>query len=162
MLLTDEEAQQIIRLLRSAAALLCPGCGNGMPLSGATHEPTPEQAKMGMELNRCSSLPAVRMADKLNVSLSNPVQLSGGYRKMIKLYEAELIRQALQATNGRITAAARLLGLKHQALDSLLSKRHVNLTGFRMTKFPRRKRNVSQTKNETSSDRGTVAVGSTS
>ena len=42
-------------------------------------------------------------------------------------FEAKLIQRALEETGGSITKAARLLGLTHQTLGSILSKRHKGL-----------------------------------
>jgi len=46
----------------------------------------------------------------------------------IKRYEGELIRQALNASGGSVTQAARLLGLTHQSLSFILHTRHQGLT----------------------------------
>jgi tetratricopeptide (TPR) repeat protein len=52
-------------------------------------------------------------------------------------FEAKLIELALEETGGSITKAARLLGLTHQTLGSILSTRHKNLSPKRK---PPRKR----------------------
>jgi DNA-binding NtrC family response regulator len=46
-------------------------------------------------------------------------------------FEAKIIEQALEDAGGSITAAARLLGVKHQTLASMLKKRHKKLTDKR-------------------------------
>ena len=46
-------------------------------------------------------------------------------------FEAKLIGRALEESGGRITKAARLLGLTHQTLNSILRQRHKQLTGKR-------------------------------
>jgi hypothetical protein len=46
-------------------------------------------------------------------------------------FEARLIVQALDESGGNITQAARLLGLTHQTLISILSTRHKALSGKR-------------------------------
>jgi len=51
--------------------------------------------------------------------------------------EAKLIEQALEESGGSIVKAARLLGITHQTLDSMLNQRHKNLAGKRT---PREKR----------------------
>jgi tetratricopeptide (TPR) repeat protein len=43
--------------------------------------------------------------------------------------EAKLIEQALEEAGGSIVRAARLLGITHQTLDSMLNQRHKNLAG---------------------------------
>ena len=52
-------------------------------------------------------------------------------------FEARLIGQALDESGGSVTKAARLLGLSHQTLISMLSTRHKGLTSKRK---PRQKR----------------------
>jgi tetratricopeptide (TPR) repeat protein len=46
-------------------------------------------------------------------------------------FEAKLIGQALDESGGSVTKAARLLGMTHQTLISILNKRHKGLTGKR-------------------------------
>jgi tetratricopeptide (TPR) repeat protein len=46
-------------------------------------------------------------------------------------FEAKLIEHALEESGGSVTGAARLLGLKHQTLNSILHQRHKQLTGKR-------------------------------
>jgi tetratricopeptide (TPR) repeat protein len=46
-------------------------------------------------------------------------------------YEAKLIERALEETGGSITKAARLLGLTHQTLGSILNTRHKKLSAKR-------------------------------
>ena len=58
----------------------------------------------------------------------------------IRNYEAEIISKALESANGKITAAAELLGITHQNLSALLKKRHSDLSAALKT---RKKRTVS-------------------
>lgn len=46
-------------------------------------------------------------------------------------FEAKLVRQALEESCGSVTKAARLLGLTHQTLISILNTRHKGLAGKR-------------------------------
>ena len=46
-------------------------------------------------------------------------------------FEARLIEQALNESGGSLVAAARLLGLTHQTLGSILSSRHSQLCAKR-------------------------------
>ena len=46
-------------------------------------------------------------------------------------YEARLIEQALEEACGSVTKAARLLGLTHQTLGTILNTRHKSLAGKR-------------------------------
>jgi transcriptional regulator with GAF, ATPase, and Fis domain len=45
--------------------------------------------------------------------------------------EARLIGQALDEAGGSLTKAARILGLPHQTLDTMLNTRHKALSGKR-------------------------------
>jgi Na+-transporting NADH:ubiquinone oxidoreductase subunit NqrA len=56
-------------------------------------------------------------------------------------YEAKLIRQALEATGGSVTRAARLLGVTHQGLAFILNGRHKDLLAIR-TPVKRRRRSI--------------------
>ena len=46
-------------------------------------------------------------------------------------FEAKLIERAVEEEGGSIVAAARLLGLTHQTLGSILKTRHKQLSGKR-------------------------------
>jgi excisionase family DNA binding protein len=59
-------------------------------------------------------------------------------------FEADLIKRALEAANGHISPAARLLGLSHQALAAILQGRHKNLLSAR-TPVLKRKRSIIRT-----------------
>ncbi|MGH9930538.1 MAG: helix-turn-helix domain-containing protein, partial [Pyrinomonadaceae bacterium] len=54
-------------------------------------------------------------------------------------YEGELIKRALQASDGSITRAARLLGVTHQGLAFILNGRQKNLLSARKPAKPRRR-----------------------
>ncbi|MGH9871443.1 MAG: tetratricopeptide repeat protein [Pyrinomonadaceae bacterium] len=54
-------------------------------------------------------------------------------------YEGELIRRALQASDGSVTRAARLLGVTHQGLAFILNGRQKNLLSSRKPAKPRRR-----------------------
>jgi DNA-binding protein Fis len=56
-------------------------------------------------------------------------------------FEARLIERALEEARGSVTKAARLLGLTHQTLGTILSTRHKGLAGKR-TPVRRRLRSV--------------------
>ena len=56
-------------------------------------------------------------------------------------FEARLIEQALEEAGGSVTKAARLLGLTHQTLGTILNTRHKNLADKR-TPVRRRLRSV--------------------
>lgn len=56
-------------------------------------------------------------------------------------FEADLIKRALEAANGHITPAARLLGLSHQGLSAILQTRHKDLLSAR-TPVRKRRRSI--------------------
>lgn len=47
--------------------------------------------------------------------------------KEVRLYEAKLIKQALDMGRGSVVRAAELLGISHQSLSAMLNKRHKDL-----------------------------------
>jgi len=57
----------------------------------------------------------------------------------VRRYEAGFIERALQESRGRITHAARLLGVKHQNLISIIKSRHKRLLELRTPPQPRRR-----------------------
>lgn len=57
----------------------------------------------------------------------------------VRLYEERLIERALKEAHGRITHAARLLGLSHQTLTAILESRHKRLMQMRTPVQPRRR-----------------------
>jgi DNA-binding NtrC family response regulator len=59
----------------------------------------------------------------------------------VQLYEKGLIQMALKAAQGRVTQAARLLGVTHQRLSSILQGRHKDLLTVR-TPVKRRRRSI--------------------
>ena len=59
-------------------------------------------------------------------------------RDEILNFEARLIRLALEASDGSVTHAARLLGISHQRLGSMLEGRHKNLLLARKPAQPRK------------------------
>ena len=59
----------------------------------------------------------------------------------VLLYERSLIQMALNAAQGQITRAARLLGISHQRLSSILQGRHKDLVIAR-TPVQRRRRSI--------------------
>ncbi len=59
----------------------------------------------------------------------------------VQLYERSLIQMALKAAHGHVTQAARLLGITHQRLSSILQGRHRDLQTAR-TPRKRRRRSI--------------------
>ena len=60
---------------------------------------------------------------------------------VVQDFEARLIEQALEEASGSVTKAARLLGLTHQTLGTILNTRHKSLAGKR-TPVRRRLRSI--------------------
>ncbi len=57
----------------------------------------------------------------------------------VRSYEGGLIKQALEASGGSVTRAARLLGITHQGLAFILNGRHKDLLSVRTPIKPRRR-----------------------
>lgn len=68
---------------------------------------------------------------------------AGGYslESEVLRYEGNLIRQALEASGGSVTRAARLLGVTHQGLAFILNGRHSDLLSIR-TPVKRRRKSI--------------------
>ncbi len=56
------------------------------------------------------------------------------------VYESRFIESALIKSGGRISQAAKMLGLSHQTLSNILKNRHSNLQSKRLPPTPRRRR----------------------
>lgn len=74
---------------------------------------------------------------------SVPVSMQAGFslEGEVLRYEGSLIRQALEASDGSVTRAARLLGVTHQGLAFILNGRHSDLLSSR-TPVKRRRRSI--------------------
>jgi DNA-binding NtrC family response regulator len=57
----------------------------------------------------------------------------------VRLYEERLITRALKESHGKVTSAARMLGLRHQTLISIIESRHGELLQLRTPVQPRRR-----------------------
>ena len=88
-------------------------------------------------LRRCGRLVLDSMENSQNVQ----EELVGGTLEEEKFhFEARLIRRALEQANGRVTDAARILGITHQGLCNILEGRHSHTLGqVRREKRVRRK-----------------------
>jgi DNA-binding protein Fis len=75
--------------------------------------------------------------------LAGPEVGSEGFNmyEVVHDFEARLIEQALDEAGGSVTKAARLLGLTHQTLGTILNTRHKSLAGKR-TPVRRRLRSI--------------------
>lgn len=65
--------------------------------------------------------------------LAGPEVGGEGFRmyEAVQEFEARIIEQALEAAQGSVTKAARLLGLTHQTLGTILNTRHKSLANRR-------------------------------
>lgn len=79
-----------------------------------------------------SATPSARLAP---AGISHDTSLE----EQVLSYEGELIRHALQASDGSVTRAARLLGVTHQGLAFILNGRQKNLLSSRKPAKPRRR-----------------------
>jgi transcriptional regulator with PAS, ATPase and Fis domain len=86
------------------------------------------------------SVETVAMRQTQNANFSQPWS-SCSLPEEVRLYEAKLIKQALDMAGGSIVRAARLLGIKHQTLSFILQGRHKNLQSA-INLAPRRKRSI--------------------
>lgn len=62
--------------------------------------------------------------------------------KALHDYEAKFIREALEAEHGRVSRAAKRLGIRHQTLIHILTARHKDLLALRAPVQPRKKRDT--------------------
>jgi tetratricopeptide (TPR) repeat protein len=83
-------------------------------------------------------------ADEASTSLlqnSDVSEANYSLETEVHRYEGSLIRQALEASGGSVTRAARLLGVTHQGLAFILNGRHSDLLSIR-TPVKRRRRSI--------------------
>ena len=83
------------------------------------------------------------MHSSLGGTLSD-VWESFSLRDEVLNFESQLIRLALEASGGSVTHAARLLGISHQRLGSMLEGRHKNLLLARKPAQPRKRSIISR------------------
>lgn len=78
---------------------------------------------------------------QLSSEQANPptFSLEASLEEQVLRYEGELIKRALQASDGSVTRAARLLGVTHQGLAFILNGRQKNLLSSRKPAKPRRR-----------------------
>jgi len=83
------------------------------------------------------------VADDATARLLQNTASEAGYslEAEVHRYEGSLIRQALEASGGSVTRAARLLGVTHQGLAFILNGRHSDLLAIR-TPVKRRRRSI--------------------
>lgn len=72
-------------------------------------------------------------------STSEAAVTNPSLEEQVLRYEGELIKRALQASDGSVTRAARLLGVTHQGLAFILNGRQKNLLPSRKPAKPRRR-----------------------
>jgi tetratricopeptide (TPR) repeat protein len=77
-----------------------------------------------------------------HAAVTSPIAKSepeGSLDELVRSYEGDLIKQALESSGGSVTRAARLLGITHQGLAFILNGRHRNLLSVRTPVKPRRR-----------------------
>lgn len=67
------------------------------------------------------------------------IRASGSLEELVRRYEGDLVKQALEASGGSVTRAARLLGTTHQGLAFILNGRHKALLSVRTPVKTRRR-----------------------
>jgi tetratricopeptide (TPR) repeat protein len=99
------------------------------------------------EVNEAKNKPSESMTPSVSTMTVNGNELDAnleGSRSLeaeVRRYEGSLIRQALEASGGSVTRAARLLGTTHQGLAFILNGRHSDLLSIR-TPVKRRRRSI--------------------
>lgn len=91
-----------------------------------------------MRLRSCAQRCLRPTAEAAEDSSMHASLIGGTLEQEVLHLEGELIRRALDKTQGRITAAARLLGTSHQALNYIIRARHRHLLAIRTPVQPRR------------------------
>jgi tetratricopeptide (TPR) repeat protein len=97
-------------------------------------------------LNAAAGKFASEVGNELSAEDATEILLSVGPNFQQKLLETErqMITKALAQTNGRVTHAARLLGLSYQALAYIIDSRHKDLLRARSPKHSRKRKKASQ------------------
>jgi tetratricopeptide (TPR) repeat protein len=85
------------------------------------------------------SISAEASASPEAAQLETTFALEATLDEQVLRYEGELIKQALEAAEGSITRAARMLGVTHQGLAFILNGRQKNLLPSRKPAKPRRR-----------------------
>ena len=55
------------------------------------------------------------------------LRAGGSLKEQVRRYEAELVKRAMDESQGQVTSAARILGISHQGLCEMLKTRHKGL-----------------------------------
>ncbi len=95
------------------------------------------------ETQDAEAIARLRACARLVARRLGVVQIGVGYSlsKALKAYEARVIERALRESDGRVSRAAKLLGVNHQKLTYLLEMRHKDLLPAR-SPVVKRKRTV--------------------
>lgn len=94
-----------------------------------------------------SNLNRLQQIAKKQIEIDNPVSLLKNEKyfdwqnfslpEAVHKYEKNLILKALNESEGRLTRAAKLLGVSHQSLSLILHQRHKDLQEYRVVRKPR-------------------------
>ena len=84
---------------------------------------------------------AFQLAQDQDLAGPSDTQVNASLEEQVLHYEGNLIKQALEASDGSVTRAARLLGVTHQGLAFILNGRHKSLLAARKP-VKRRRRSI--------------------
>ncbi|MDQ1727955.1 MAG: MalT-like region [Pyrinomonadaceae bacterium] len=90
-------------------------------------------------LGECARLVLDTEENNAAAATPEPDPSKASLEEQVLSYEGELIKRALQASDGSVTRAARLLGVTHQGLAFILNGRQKNLLPSRKPAKPRRR-----------------------
>lgn len=76
---------------------------------------------------RIASRIAIVAAQRVVGTTIEDLLRNSSLKEEVRRYEGELIKRALERTDGQVTSAARMLGITHQALCEILKTRHKSL-----------------------------------
>jgi tetratricopeptide (TPR) repeat protein len=140
----DPEAKGIacITVIEELAPILSPGELQSYYDNAESALSHTQHAAIRFRLGECArTLLAVAAqsmpAESVSPLPENPSAVS--LEEQVLRYEGELIKQALQAADGSITRAARMLGVTHQGLAFILNGRQKDLLPARKPAKPRRR-----------------------
>jgi transcriptional regulator with PAS, ATPase and Fis domain len=80
------------------------------------------------QLRACATI-AIQLLKPVANQPEDSLSLTLNFHEQVLRFEAKLISNALEKHDGRVTPAARDLGISHQGLIEILAGRHKNLKG---------------------------------
>jgi hypothetical protein len=109
----------------------------------------------------CVSRDEISVVNETCAFLSDLLPRKGhnAIKKQFEDYERKAIVEALEASNGSITTASRILGISHQLLDYKLRKTYPELSAYRKPIVPRRRSIIRSVKPREIKTEGERSVG---